>query len=62
MPDTSPLRPISHWRIETAAIVVAKVLKAQPLRKFNGPPAADQGKGRSKGGERSDASHAGPGW
>ena len=61
MPDASPLRPIAHWRSVIVAIVVVSVLKTQCLRYFNGPPAADQGKGRSGGDERSDTADRGPG-
>ena len=32
MPETSPLRPISHWRVVSAAIELASVLKTQSLR------------------------------
>jgi len=32
MPDTRPLRPITHWRSGNPAIETAFVLKSQPFR------------------------------
>src|SRR5438552_1889348 len=42
MPEASPLRPISHWRSGTPAMI-ALVLKSQPFRQLHGLTAIGKG-------------------
>ena len=55
MPETSPLKAMSHWRRGIAAMFMARVLKSQLLRKRNRISAAGKGHGRPLGGESPDA-------
>jgi len=62
MPDTSPLRPISHWRSGKPVCLCTLVLKTECLRKLDRFAAAGEGKGCLAGGKRSDAADPRPRW
>ena len=60
MPQASPLRPISHWRIGYWPMLIALMLKTQDLRQFDRKTAADDRDPRRAGDKSSDAGHGRP--
>ena len=62
MPETRPLRPISHWRSRKPATLIARMLKSQPFRQLDGLAAAGEGKGSLTSDQRSDAANPRPFW
>ena len=62
MPETSPLRPISHWRSGKPAIVVPSVLKSKPFRQIDRLAGVGEGKGCLTRDQRADAADSGPRW